>query len=214
MRAISRQRARSWVVKPPHPIDALSNTTEFTYDQNGNMLTHKDQRGNITEYAYNSMNLLTTRTDPLLKAESFVYDPAGNLIRSTDRKGQVSGSTYDALGRRTQAGFGATIATPTAYQNTIGYTYDAGNRITSLTDTANGTITRGYDTLDRMTSETRAEGTVNYTYDNASRRATQTVAGQTQVTYGFDNANRLTNITQGTQSVVIGYDTADRRTSV
>ena len=195
-------------------IDAQGNTTEFSYDPNGNMLTHKDQRGNVTQYAYNSMNLLITRTDPLLKTESFVYDPAGNLIRSTDRKGQVSGSTYDALSRRSQAGYGATVATPTAYLNTIGYTYDAGNRVTTLTDSANGTITRGYDNLDRITSETSTEGTLNYTYDNANRRASMTVAGQSQVTYGFDNANRLTSITQGAQSVGIGYDSANRRTTL
>ena len=56
-----------------------------------------------------------------------------------------------------------------------------------------GTITRVWDGLDRLTSETTAQGTVGYTYDAASRRTKLTVPGQADVTYGYDNANRPTS---------------------
>ena len=46
-----------------------------------------------------------------------------------------------ALNRRTQAGFGATVGDPTAYSSTIGYTFDAGNRMRVAVDSQNGTIT-------------------------------------------------------------------------
>jgi YD repeat-containing protein len=94
------------------------------------------------------------------------------------------------------------------------YTYDAGDRLTQVVDSIAGTITRGWDLLDRLTSETTPEGSLTYTYDAADRRATMTVAGQPQVTYGYDDANRLTSITQGSSVVGFTYDDADRRTQL
>ena len=94
------------------------------------------------------------------------------------------------------------------------YTYDGGNRLTQIVDSASGTITRGYDGLDRLTSETTPQGSVSYTYDNANRRATMTVTGQPTISYTYDNANRLTQVQQGTATVTMGYDNANRRTSL
>jgi RHS repeat-associated protein len=124
----------------------------------------------------------------------------------------VTTFTYDGLNRRTFAGFG-TRAGPT-YESTIGYSYDAGNRLTQAVDSVTGAITRGYDGLDRLTSEATPQGAVSYTYDNASRRASMTVAGQTAVNYSYDNANRLTGIAQGSSTVSFAYDAGSRRTSL
>jgi YD repeat-containing protein len=76
-----------------------------------------------------------------------------------------------------------------------------------LVDTATGagTITRGYDGLDRLTSETTPKGTTSSTYDAASRRATMTVTGQPQVVYTYDDADRLTRLTRGTSTVGLTY---------
>jgi RHS repeat-associated protein len=116
------------------------------------------------------------------------------------------------LNRRTFAGFGTQVG-PT-YESTVTYTWDGGNRLTKIVDSMTGTITRGYDSLDRLTSEQTPQGTVSYTYDAANRRQTMTVAGQTAVNYTFDNANRLTKIAQGNTTVQLGYDNSNRRTSL
>lgn len=89
-----------------------------------------------------------------------------------------------------------------------------GNRLTEAVDSVTGTITRGYDGLDRLTSETTPQGSISYGYDAASRRTGMTVAGQSAVNYSYDNANRLTQITQGTSTVSFAYDAASRRTSL
>jgi RHS repeat-associated protein len=192
--------------------DPLSGMTSFTYDGNGNLLTVTDAKNHTTSYAYDSMDRLATRTDPLTRAESYQYDGNGNVTQFTDRRGKVTTYSYDNLNRRTFAGFG-TQAGPT-YESTISYTYDAGNRMTQAVDSITGTLSRGYDGLDRLTSETSPQGSVTYTYDSAGRRQTMTVSGQPAVNYTFDNANRLTNITQGTSAVQFAYDNANRRTAL
>jgi len=134
--------------------DPLQNGTSFTYDANGNLLTVTDANQHTTTYTYNNMDRVETRTDPLNRQESYTYDKDGNLLTFTDRKDQVTTFQYDHLNRRTFSGFGTVAGTPPTYQSTINYPYDAGNRLTQAADSVSGTITRGYDLLDRMTSET------------------------------------------------------------
>ena len=194
-------------------IDGLGGETSFTYDGNGNVLTLTDARGKTTTWTYDDMDRVATRTDPLTRQESFAYDLNGNVKTWTDRKGQVTTYSYDALDRQTFVGFGTT-GTPPIYASSVTTTLDAGDRATSLVDSAAGTISRTFDLLDRITQEVTPEGTINYTYDTANRRATMQVAGQSSLTYTYDNANRLTGITQGTTAVSMAYDNADRRTSL
>lgn len=197
------------VLTTTNPIGGV---TSFTYDGNGNLLTVTDANNHTTTYTYENMDRLATRKDSLTRSESYQYDTNGNLTQFTDRRGKVTTYTYDNLNRRIFAGFG-TQAGPT-YESTINYTWDGGNRLTNLVDSVTGTITRGYDGLDRLTSEQTPQGTATYTYDAASRRQKMTVAGQTALNYTFDNASRLTKIVQGTTTIQLGYDNANRRTSL
>ncbi len=194
--------------------DALGGTTTFTYDGAGHLLTSTDGRGNTTTYRYDDpQGRLTGRVDPLGHAETYIYDPDGNITSYTDRRGTVTTYRYDPLNRRNFVGFG-TRGSPPTYSSTVDYTYDSGNRLTAAVDSVAGTITRGYDDLDRVTSETTPQGSVTYTYYDNGTRHTMTVAGQPQVSYSFDAADNVTGITQGTASVGIAYDAAGRPTSV
>jgi RHS repeat-associated protein len=194
--------------------DPAGNATSFTYDGNGNLLSVTDANSHATTYTYDSMDRLLTRTDPLTNTERYQYDAAGNLIQFTDRRGKITTYTYDSLNRKTLAGFGTAVGTPTTYDSTITYSYDTGNRLASAVDSVTGTITPTYDKLDRIISEQTAQGAVSYTYDAAGRRTQMTVAGQAGVNYAYDNANRLMQITQGSSTVSFGYDSGNRRTSL
>src|SRR5439155_9082402 len=137
-----------------------------------NRLTLKDAKLNTTTYTYDNLDHVATRKDALLRTESYTYDPNGNLLTATDRKGQVTEFRWDNLDRQSFAGFGRTGTAPNySYQSTIAYTYDTANRLHIATDSASGTATREYDTLDRLTSETTAQGVVTYQFDAAGRRA-------------------------------------------
>jgi YD repeat-containing protein len=110
------------------------------------------------------------------------------------------------------AGYG-TMPGP-VYESTVTYSYDGGDRPTSVVDSTSGTITPVFDGLDRLTSETTPQGSIIYGYDNASRRTSTTVTGQPAITYGYDNANRLQTITQGSSITTIAYDNANRRSTL
>jgi RHS repeat-associated protein len=195
--------------------DALGNNTVYNYDPNGNLLSVTDANNHAATFTYNNMDRVETKKDGLLRQESYTYDLNGNLSSKTDRKGQVTAYFYDALNRGTSVGFNQVInGGVTSYDSTIAYQYDNGNRMHEAVDSLTGTITREYDDLDRVSSETTPQGSVVYTYDTAGRRSTMTVGGQLQMSYGYDNANRLTNITQGSQSVGFTYDSANRRSTL
>jgi len=96
---------------------------------------------------------MATRTDPLWRSETFAYDAAGNLAQITDRKNQVTTYAYDPpLNRRRTATYDA--------GSTTTHTFDVGDRLTQIDDSLAGTMTRGYDLLDRLTTETTPEGSV------------------------------------------------------
>jgi len=192
--------------------DPLGNQTSFSYDGNGDLLTVTDAKQHTTTFTYNNMDLVETRKDPLGNSSSSQYDMNNNLIQSTDRKGQVTTINYDGINRATFVGYG-TEAGPT-YQSTVNNTWDAGNRLTGVADSIAGDISRSYDGLDHLLSETTSLGSVAYTYDADERRKTMTVSGQSPVSYTFDNASRLVSIVQGSANVTLSYDGDHRRTAM
>jgi len=113
---------------------------------------------------------------------------------------------YDGLNRRTNASFND--------GSTTSYIFDAGSRLTGITDSITGAINRSYDGLDDLVSETTPQGSVAYTYDADRRKQTMTPSGQAQVSYTYNNASRLAAIAQGASNVSFGYDSDGRRTSM
>jgi RHS repeat-associated protein len=195
--------------------DPQGNNTSFAYDGNGNLLNLSDALNHTTSWNYDNMDRAIARIDSLNRQDKYVYDFNGNIASSTDRKGQVTSVTYDGLNRATFVGYNMVVnGSVTSYESTIAYTYDGGDRMTKAVDSAGGTITDAYDSLDRLTTETTAQGSISYAYDKNDRRSTMTVAGQSQVSYTYDNGDRLTQIAQGPSTIGFSYDNANRRTGL
>jgi len=200
--------------------DPMSHRVRFGYDLNGNMISSTDQRGNITLYTYDIMDRLSTRTDPLGNAETFTYASNSRPERVVDREGKISQRSYDSKNRLASVAFGATASAPTLYESTIQYTYDKGDRLVRVLDSAGGAIESTYDGLDRLTSQTTPQGTVSYVYDNAGRRTQMLASGAQSIDYDYDAASRLTEVrnavsaTAAQDVVRITYNNADRYSKV
>ncbi len=192
-------------------LDPIRRTTTYDYDPNGNLSRITDPRANAWTYGYDTSDRLTSTKDPLNRVTGASYDGNGNVSTVTSASGKLTSYTYDNLDRLTLVKYGV-VGSSAESQTTYGY--DTGNRVTSIVDSAGGTITLTPDSFDRVSRAVTPQGQIDYTYDAADRRSTMTVAGQAQVTYGYNNADQLTSVVQGSQSVSVGYDTVGRRSSL
>ncbi|WP_326943784.1 IPT/TIG domain-containing protein [Amycolatopsis sp. NBC_01307] len=191
--------------------DPLGRVTAYEYDANGNPVKLTDPRGGVTAYTYDAANRATTETDPLNRVTTTSYDTEGNRTGLTTARGKASDYAFDSLGRLTQARFGVSGSTA---ESQIAYAYDAGDRATSITDSAGGTTTFTVDGFDRITRAVSPQGQLDYTFDAADQRTGLTVAGQPQITYGYDADGQLTQVQRGSDTVALGYDAAGRRSAV
>jgi len=110
--------------------------------------------------------------------------------------------------------FGHVTSTTFQDGSTSVMTYDAAGSLTSLANSLSGTLTRTYDSSNRLASETSPNGSITYTYDSVGNRKSTTVTGQQPVNYTYDTQNKLTQIAQGSVSVTFGYDSQDRVTAI
>ncbi len=109
---------------------------------------------------------------------------------------------YDGFGR---------LSSEAQDSYSVGYGYDAGHNLQTLTYPDNYVLTHSYDALDRLASVTDTGGTIgSYTYAGPGRIKTRTT-GVTQ-TNVFDGLRRLTGIQAGVNlNLGYGYDDVDRR---
>ena len=189
--------------------DPLGAATSYEYDGDGGLTNETDQLGNKNTAAYDPMDRLENETDALGHTAKAVYDGDGNITQLTDRRGKVSKFTYDSLNRLTEARYGVSGETA---ESTITYGYDNGNRLTKIVDSATGTYTLEYDEFNRLKSITTPTGTISYAYNEAEQPTSMTAPEQEPVKYTYDAAGRLTELKRGSQTASFSYDAANRRT--
>lgn len=135
---------------------------------------------------------------------------ANRLASSIDGRGKETTVGYDALNRVSTVRYGVTDSSATS---TISYGYDADDRPTSITDSADGTTTVAYDDFGEPTSVSTPQGTISYSYDAGGRLTGKTVAGGTPISYGYTVADQLASVSQGSSSASYSYDSDGRLTS-
>ncbi len=186
--------------------DAGGGTVSYTYDANGNRTAITDANSHTGASTYDELNRLKTSADALGNKTTYRYDAAGNRTQVQRPTGVVISYTYDALNRPSGYSF-------TGYSVT--YTYDAaGNRL-SMTDPT-GATGYTYDALNRLATVTSpGSQTVRYQYDAAGNRTQLQYPDGKTVTSAYDAANRLTHVTDGANRVTsYTYDVANRLTNV
>ena len=228
-------------------------TVSYTYYRNGVRKTVTDPHGNVTFYTYDAQNRVRTVTtrygtasaktttfgywpDGLLKeveypngvVASYGYDLADRLLTLTHAKGgEVISSyeyTYDANGNRlsqTESNGGVTEVTT--------YTYDALNRLKSVTYPADTVYSQGrrveygYDAVGNRTSERTVDpvsgevlASKTGTFDAANRLQvlTNDLAPEDTATFTWDPNGNQTGKTQRGVTTTSAYDLQDRLVEV
>ena len=247
----SRQLTETW---------PSNETFTTTYDPNGNLEEKIDAKGQVTQYVYDDASRLdqiqyfaSAASLTPAKTVDMAYDKLDRITGYND--GATSSSvTFDDLARtRTESiNFGPFTKTFTeAYYNngrkkalttpegiTYSYTYDAGNRLSSLNIPGEGTITYNtyqwseptkitlpggsakeyqYDALMRINHITGRDPAGNavldysYVYDKVGNIRTKTTE-HGAYTYGYDDLHRLRAATNPTlPNEVYTYDPAGNR---
>jgi RHS repeat-associated protein len=205
-------------VNGPKPVTGGKDDTEtFTYDTAGNLLTSTNGLGHVTTFAGHDANgRPATMTDPNGIITGFTYDALGRVTAinvkhpTTAANDAITAIEYDVEGRVIGVTppvtdkmiidynlAGQMTAVRAASGERIDFTYNAMSNVTGETvKRSNGTtaraITRTFDELGRMLTETLGTGrTTSWSYDK-NGNATQIVSARSNATQAaFDPLNRL-----------------------
>jgi len=205
--ALGRQTAVVLNYSPTVPANAETNVRYgYEYNAVGNRIAATDSKGGVTRYAYDELNRVTAKTDPVGNTWRYEYDAAGNKIGLTDGNGQVTQYAYDATRQLTSI---------TYADQTVSFTYSPTGQRLTMTDGL-GVTSWTYDDLNRVV-ETKDpyDQIVQYGYDSAGNRTSLTYPNGMRVSYVYNDANLLTEVLSDQTSVVrYQYDAANRVSEV
>ncbi len=171
--------------------------TSYTYDDDGNLISAKDNAGRHESYNYNNASDMTKLTTADNKAYKFTYSDTykHRMLSATSESSGVKNSfTYDGSGNLTstkveKSGYAKYIKQDTTYAsggNYLSKSYtDRGHATTYTYDTYKGTLTSVTDANSKTTS---------YTYDGNTDRMKKVATGGSTVTYTYKNNGQLTSI--------------------
>jgi len=120
---------------------------------------------------------------------SYAYDGLGRVSSTTDMNNRTVSYSYNLASARTQLKYPDQMA--------VGYTVDALNRLTAAGWNANsGLISQTYDSLGRLTAQTKPGGSTSWGYDNLGRltSVTNDLNGTTYDigwTFAYNSAGQL-----------------------
>jgi RHS repeat-associated protein len=201
----------------------IGTTTYSNFDGLGNPQTVTDPNGNSTTFTYDTNGRVLTILAPGDTSSTQYFYVGGSCGASCGGGGKIDhiilpegntvSYTYDVMGNLSSVKDNA--------NNTINYTYDSeGNKLAEQIKDSTGTLQKSlsysYDALNQLSKITNPDSTyTQYGYDARGNRTSLRTPNATQTTYSYDALSRLGTVTQpGTVTTIYGYDSNNNRTSV
>lgn len=171
-------------------VDALNQTTSYSYDQHGNLTNVTTPSGFAVNMTYDVRGRKQGRSDPDTGQRQYVYNGIGELVKQTDAMSRDTRQIFDALGRVIERReFGGTENSAIVFATT--WTYDnCGGRSTGLQCSSESHNGLPFSSANFVHSQ-------SLLYDSAARpysRTTYIGAEQFIDTQEFDGNGRVTKI--------------------
>jgi YD repeat-containing protein len=197
-------------------------TTTFEFDQRGLLINETDASQHTTQFAYNQFGEMTTKTRQVnqtaTRTDTFaydlrglqtasiadlgaaninqtttnVYDIFGRLTAATDANGNTTSMHYDKLGRMVSAQQGGL--------SPIHMSYDAFSREITVTDALGQATTASYNDDTKTSIITSAEGVVTKRVINAFGELVSFSDAISTTTYEYDADGNLTKVSMPLQA--------------
>ncbi|MGW7529788.1 DUF6531 domain-containing protein [Streptomyces sp. NPDC054783] len=180
------------------------NTREsWTWDAEGNLLTHTDTAGNTTQHTPGHFDVPATRTDPSGAYFEFAYDTERRLTRVLNPMGQAWAYVYDEAGRL--------VAETDFNGRTLAYAHDPVGGLVSRTNGAGETLTFTRDALGRVVEQrSSTDDATTYAYAPTGQLA-HARGPEAEVVYERDKLGRVLSETVNGRTTVHAYDALGRR---
>jgi RHS repeat-associated protein len=175
-------------VEEPNPTLLYHTPIATTYKYYGfGPLYRSDQSSQQRTFVYNWLSQMISQTLPESGTTTFSYDAAGRLTSKTDARSLSVMYCYDDVNRTTKKMYTGTCAAPVAGLVTFGYDANGYTGLrTSMSDSV-GSVTYTFDTMDRLTQESRTLTGVSGTFSTS---------------YGYNIKGDLTQMTYPSGRVV------------
>ncbi|MFI1184124.1 DUF6531 domain-containing protein [Streptomyces sp. NPDC020799] len=185
--------------KPSRREHADGTHETWTWDGEGNLLSHTDQAGNTTRHTTGHFDLPASRTDPDGTTYAFAYDTELRLTGVTNPQGLTWSYAYDEAGR---------LASETDFNGrTLTYEHDVAGGLVARTNGAGETLHFARDALGRVVEQ----GAATFAYD-ASGGLVRAVNPDAEVVLERDALGRVLSETVNGRTTSYAYDALGRRT--
>lgn len=165
---------------------------EQSYDNKGNVISKKLTDGTSITFQYDSLNRVIGKTLPNGHQFTYAYDAVGKVVSASNADGTINIS-YDALNR---------ITAESSAGKTTRYSYNISGRTQSTIYPDSTTITKTFDTRNRLISISKNNTTIaSYQYNNANQVITKSFGNGITTNLQYDFANRLSNFITANGSI-------------
>lgn len=207
----------------------VTETTTYSYDADGELLSVTDAGGNTTSYAYDADGSQTSVTNPTGNVTKTTYDH-DDRVTSVTQGYSTSSASITSYGYDIAPGSascsssvtGATYCTTTTDPNGLLTTdyYNAKNQLIESVQPNAGITTDTYNVAGNLVTQTTPGGTATYGYDADNRLTSITYsnpasgfAAAPNVTYTYNADSQRTKMTDGTGTTDYTYDSLGRLSS-